>query len=283
MSTTTTKSAPTTKSTPTTKSAARPKRAKTTKRAKSVSQHVIQRAEMLNWSTRIGAVTPEALAERNQMSITNARKRLNEAVRLGHMEKHSVLVGYSPLYRVTVAGRRLAHKHAEAGGYVYPKGMPTARVTIKEARHTIACAGVAAALESRYPELRVIGERELHRDESKAGRRLASVEVPRARDDRRSHSPDLVMWEEAAPGEPVPLPVAVEVELTLKSVADLAVNVRGWAECEYIEAVLYYVETRKVENRLLDAIEQCKAEEMIVVNPLSAILKPQPGFPLDDQ
>ena len=109
------------------------------------------------------------------------------------------------------------------------------------------------------------------------------MEVPRARDDRRSHSPDLVMWEEAAPGEPVPLPVAVEVELTLKSVADLAVNVRAWAGCEYIEAVLYYVETRKVENRLLDAIEQCKAEEMIVVNPLSAILKPQPGFPLDDQ
>jgi hypothetical protein len=264
-------------STATAKSAPRPKR------GKSVRQHVIQRAEMLNWSTRIGAITPEALAERNQVSITNARKRLNEAVRLGLMEKHSVLVGYSPLYRVTQAGRRLAHKHADAGGYVYPKGMPTARVTIKEARHTIACTGVAAALESRYPELRVIGERELHRDEREQGRRLASVEVPRARDDRRSHSPDLVIWEAGAPGEPVPLPVAVEVELTLKSVADLAVNCRAWAECEYVEAVLYYVETRKVENRLLDAIEQCKAEEVIVVNPLSEILKPQPGFPLDDQ
>jgi hypothetical protein len=237
---------------------------------------------MLSWSTRLGPITPEALAERNRLSITNARKRLNEAVRLGLMEKHSLLVGYSSLYRVTVTGRNLARKHADAGGYVYPKGMSTARVTIKEARHTIACIGVAAALERRYPDYRVSGERELYRDEREQRRRLASVEIRRSRDARRSHSPDLVMWAPGELGEPVPLPVAVEVELTLKSVADIAANCRAWAACRTIEAVVYYVETRKIEKRLLDAIEELKAEEAIVVNPLSEILKQQPGFELDD-
>jgi len=46
---------------------------------------------------------------------------------------------------------------------------------------------------------------------------------------------------------------------------------------------LYFAETRKIEEELLDGIEEVKAEEEIVVNPLSEILKPQPGFPLTDE
>ncbi len=248
-----------------------------------VPQREVQRAEMLAWTTGLGAVTPHALAERNELSTAVAQACLDEAIRLEFMDKQAILVGYSELYTATVAGRSLARKHADAGGYVYPKGMRAARVTIKDARHMIACAGVAAALEHRYPDHRVIGERELHKDEREQGRRLASVEIPRSRDDRRSHSPDLVVWPPATDGEPSPLPVAVEVELTLKSVADLAVNCRAWAECRYVEAVVYYAETRKIEYRLWDVIERCHAEEMIVVNPLSEVLNPQPGFPLLDE
>ncbi len=247
-----------------------------------VPEKETERAEFLAWSTRLGPITAEALAHRNDLSNAKARERLDEAVRLGLMEKHSVLVGYSDLYTVTVDGRRLARKQAHAGGYVYPAGIRTARVNTREVRHTIACAGVAAALERRYPDYRVIGERELHRDEGKEGRRLASVELGRSRNERRSHSPDLVAWPPAPDGEPAPLPLAVEVELTLKSQPDLTANCLAWARCRIVEATVYFVETVEIETRLLETIEELEAEDRIVVNPLSEMLKPQPGFELED-
>jgi 3-dehydroquinate dehydratase len=79
------------------------------------------------------------------------------------------------------------------------------------------------------------------------------------------------------------LPVAVEVELTRKAKAELMANCRAWARCRYVEAVIYFAETRDIEEKLLDAIEECKAEERIVVNPLREILNPQPGFLLLDE
>jgi hypothetical protein len=247
-----------------------------------VPQQELQEAQMLAWSTGLGAVTPQALAEREQVPIASASERLDEAVRSGLMDKHSLLVDYPALYTVTADGRQLARKHADAGSYTGPKGLGVSRVGIKDARHMIACAGVTAALERRYPDHRVIGERELRRDEHDAGRRLASVEIAGA-GRRRSHLPDIVIWPPPAPEAPSPLPVAVEVELTSKSKEELVENLRAWARCRTIEAVVYFAETRKIEEKLLDLVEELKAEDEIVVNPLSAILKPQPGFPLIDE
>jgi hypothetical protein len=237
---------------------------------------------MIAWTTALGAITPEASAQRSELSIDAAREGLDEAAGLGLLEKHSVLVGYSDLYTATNAGRRLARKHTAAGSYSYPQGLRTARVTIKEARHTIACVSVVAALERRYGGHRVIGERELHRDESEQKRRLASVDVRRY-SQRRAHYPDVVIWPPAVPGEPEPLPVGVEVELTLKSKEELIAICRGLArgvQIEQIEAALYYAETRKLEERLLDTIDELKLQEMIIVNPLSEIIGPLPGFEL---
>jgi hypothetical protein len=106
-----------------------------------VPEKETERAEFLAWSARLGPITAEALAQRNDLSNAKARERLDEAVRLGLMEKHSVLVGYSDLYTVTVDGRRLARKQAQAGGYVYLPRMRTAHVNNREVRHTIACGG----------------------------------------------------------------------------------------------------------------------------------------------
>jgi hypothetical protein len=244
-----------------------------------VPQQAIQRARTIAWTTALGAITPEALSERDALSLAVAKERLDEAVGLGLMDKHSVLVGYSDLYTATIAGRKLARKHADVGGYSYPDGLRTARVTIKEARHTIACASVAAALERRYPDHRVIGERELHRDESSHKRRLASVEI-RRHGQVRSHYPDLVIWPPAVAGSPTPLPIAVEVELTMKSKEELTAICRAFARSRHIEGALYYAETTKIEERLFDTIEGLKAEEMVVVNPLSEIVKSLPGFGL---
>ena len=192
-----------------------------------------------------------------------------------------MLVGHPDLYTATIAGRRLARKHAHAGGYRYPEGLRTARVTIREARHMIACASVAAALERRYDDHRVIGERELHRDERKARRRLASVDI-RRNSRSGSHFPDLVVWPPGEPGEPPPLPIAVEVELTLKSTQELTAILLAWADCRYIEAAVYFAETLKLEERLLDMIEELKIEDWVVVNPLGEMVKALAGFELGD-
>jgi transcriptional regulator with XRE-family HTH domain len=114
---------------------------------------------------------------------------------------------------------------------------------------------------------------------AEARRRLASVDI-RRHSETRSHFPDIVIWPPAEPGESPPLPIAVEVELTMKSKEELVAICRAWARCRHIEAVLYFAETVNIENRLLDTIERLKAEEMIVVNPLSEIVKSLPGFDL---
>jgi hypothetical protein len=257
-----------------------------------VPQQVLRQAELIAWTAGYGAVTTEALAEREQVSATVANGRLDEAVQRGLLKRESVLVGYTALYTVTSAGRNLARKYAHAGEYVYPKGLRTPAVSIKEVRHMIACAGVRAAMERRYPDHRVSGELELCRDEREQKRRLATVEI-RGIGRRRSHSPDMVIWPPATPDVPatpeVPatpdtmLPVALEVELTIKAKAELIANCRAWARCRYVEAVIYFAETRSIEEKLLDAIEECRGEERIVVNPLREILNPQPGFPLIDE
>jgi hypothetical protein len=114
-----------------------------------VPQQILAQAAMLAWTAGLGAVTPEALAEREDVSAKIASGRLDEAVRLGLLDRESLLVGYSSLYTVTPKGRRLARKYQDAGEYVYPERLRTSRVSIKDARHMIACAGVTAALERR--------------------------------------------------------------------------------------------------------------------------------------
>ncbi len=247
-----------------------------------VPQQSIRRAATIAWATALGPITAQALAERDDVTLLAAREQLDGAVELELMEKHAVLVGYPDLYTVTIAGRRLARELAGAGGYIYPEGLRTAGVNIREARHMIACAGVIAALERRYPDHRIIGERVLQLDERTQKRRLASVQI-RRHGQMRSHVPDVVIWPPGTPGEPPPLPIAVEVELTLKSNEEITAICRAWARCRYVEAVLYYVETTNMAEKLLDTIERLKVEEIIVVNPLIEILKPLPGFPLDDQ
>jgi hypothetical protein len=244
-----------------------------------IPQQVLQRAGMIAWVDALGAITAEALAEREQLSTAAARKRLDEAVELEFLDRHSVLVGYSDLYVATAAGRQLAHKHADAGRYSWPEGMRKARVTIKQARHTIARASVVAALERRYPDHRVISERELHREESNQGRRLASIEI-RTRGQKESHFPDAAIWPPSSPGESPPLPIAIEVELTAKWKEELTEICRGFVRSPQIEAVLYYTDNTNIEEKLFDMIEELKAEEIIVVNPLGELVDSLPGFEL---
>ena len=250
--------------------------------ARHIPRQAVERAATVAWATGMNAITPEALATRNELSIAAAREHLDEAVRLELMDRQALLVGYSELYTATDYGRRLARKHETIGGYSYCAGLKKCRVTIGGARHLIACASVAAALERRYPDHRVIGELELRKEEREQQYPLISMTMP-GQTWRRLHSPDLVIWPPAVPGEPLPLPVAIEVELSLKKKEELTAICRGLARARNIEATIYFAGDRKIEEKLFDVIEELRAEETIVVNPLSAIVDPIPGFPLTDE
>ncbi len=132
----------------------------------------------------------------------------------------------------------------------------------------IACAHVAAALERGYPDRLVSGERELRLREREAGSPLASAVLSRTSDrGRLLHRPDLVIWPTAGTRE---LPLAVEVELTIKAPRRLAEICRAWARARHVEGALYIapVDVRRALER---AIVTAHASERIAVVPLETM------------
>jgi hypothetical protein len=213
--------------------------------------------EILRWAAGLGAVTAEALAERREITVASARGRLLAAERRGFLRRWRPLVARPALYTVTRSGLR----HAEV------RGIDPCRVSAAGAAHLIECAVVAAALERCYPDHWVLGERELRRDEREQGRSLASVQLgagPRGRTLR--HRPDLVLW----PEDPGALPVAVEVELTVKAPYRLAEICRAWARAGCVAGALYLA-TPEVELALARAIARAHAHERVVAVPLDSL------------
>jgi hypothetical protein len=148
------------------------------------------------------------------------------------------------------------------------RGLDPCRVSSSNALHLIECARVAAALEGCYGEYRVLGERELRRDEREGGRALASARLGAGLGGGSLfHRPDLVLWPGSSNGE---LPVAVEVELTIKAPRRLLEICRAWARCRCVAGVLYLAPP-EVEQALIRAIERVEAEERIAVVPLAAL------------
>jgi hypothetical protein len=140
-------------------------------------------------------------------------------------------------------------------------------VSAANARHLIACAAVAAALERCYPDHWVLGERELRREEQACGTALVSAPVGTGtHGEPLLHRPDLVLW----PKEPGRMPVAVEVELTVKAQRRLAAICRAWARSRRVAGVLYLAHP-EVERALLRAIDEARAVQRIVVVPLGAL------------
>ncbi len=143
------------------------------------------REAIITWTARMGAVTAEALAHRDGISVTSARARLLAAQRARLLSRQRPLTEEPALYTVTRAGLR-------ACGL---RGLDPGRVTASNALHSIVCAHVAAALERCYPDHRVLGERELRRDERDCGRPLVSAQLAIAAAGRPLlHRPDLVLW-----------------------------------------------------------------------------------------
>lgn len=220
--------------------------------------HTPEQLAVVRWTAGLGAVTAPALARAQASSLACARTRLAAAERAGLLRSRRVLVGAPALYTATSAGMRAAGVH----------GMEPCRISAANAPHAIACAEAAAALARAYPDHTVMGERELRRDEREAGVPLASAELARS-----LHRPDLVLW----PADGCdPLPVAVEVELTVKAPARLAEICRAWARCRCVAGTLYLA-SPEVQRPLARAIARAGADARIVLVGLEALTGPAAG------
>jgi hypothetical protein len=220
-----------------------------------------ERVAIIRWTARMGAITAEALADREGTSVASARARLLAAERARLLSRWRPLAGRPALYTVTPAGMR-------ASGL---RGLDPCRVSASNALHSIVCAEAAAALERCYPDHRVLGERELRRDERECGVALASACLGSApAGGPLLHRPDLVLW---PTGSDEGLPVAVEVELTVKAPRRLALICRAWARCRRIAGVLYLA-APDVEGPLERAVATAQAYERIAVVPLGALPRP---------
>lgn len=139
---------------------------------------------------------------------------------------------------------------------------------LADSRHFAECARVAAVLERRYPHCRVIGEGKLRREERLRGSPIASASLSHDQRSRHSlHRPDLVIWPPV--GQPG-LPIAVEVELSLKAAKYLSRICRAWKRCQLVDCVLYLA-AEVVERPLRRTIAAIDAGERVVVIPLDAL------------
>jgi hypothetical protein len=199
------------------------------------------RRELLRWAAGLGAVTAEALAAReHEPRPASARGRLVAARRAGLMEEWRPLRG-TVLYTVTRAGVR-------AGGIA---GVAPVRVSAAVAAHAAECCAAAVALEASYgdayavlgePAMRAIG--------------VGFASAPGG----RSHRPDLLLLPRAGDE----LPIAVEIELTVKSPRRLATICRDWARERGVAGAIYMTPP-EVDAHLRRAIHRSGAGDRIAV------------------
>ncbi len=217
-----------------------------------------EQLDILRWTASLGAVTADALALRLDTSRASARARLTVAQRRGLLSRERPLAGHPALFTLTRAGLRACDA----------RGIQASRVSASNANHLTVCAAVAAALECCYPHHRIVGERELRRDEREHGGPLASAQLGALYGGESGlHRPDLVLWPNDPHGG---LPVAVEVELTIKAPRRLVEICRAWARCRKVAGVIYLAPS-DVQGALSRAVAEACASEQVAVLPLAAL------------
>ena len=256
------KSATEPKSTPQSKS---PPKSKSATKSTAKPAPAPEQAAIMQWTARMGAVTAES-AGRSRECDRRLRTRPTAGHRAGRLDIAQRPLAKQPaLYTLTRAGMRSCGL----------RGLDPCRVSASNAQHLIVCAQVAAALERCYPDHRVLGERELRRDERERGVQLASARMGIGPDGGPLlHRPDLVLWPQAT-ADPIEdgLPVAVEVELTIKAPQRLADICLAWARCRCVAGVLY-IAPPEVRRALQRALDRAQAHDRIVVVGLDALPSP---------
>jgi hypothetical protein len=151
-------------------------------------------------------------------------RRLARLVDHGLLTRARLVYGQPALYMATADGVAFAGL----------RELDPARVNEASVRPWALCARLAVVLEQRE-RCEVWGEPRLRAAERQAGEPVASAERGTLPDGRpRLRRPDLVLFPDAA------LPVAVEVELSVKAAGRLAAICRAWARCRLVSEVRYY-------------------------------------------
>jgi hypothetical protein len=209
------------------------------------------RAELLEWSSLLGAVDAAALAAHARIGLRSATARLAAAERSGSMRRWQLLHGEPPLYAITSAGLRA----------IDAEGIAPVRLGPATARHAAACCAAAVALEAAFDGRRVLGEPAIRREERRLGAPFARL--PRG---GQTHRPDLLIDAHSADRRPV----AVELELTVKAPRRLHAICRAWARSRRVEGVIYLVGPG-VAGPVQRALAAAHAQERIAVLELTAI------------
>lgn len=225
------------------------------RRERSCGEEPCERLAIVRWAARMGAVTADAVAERAGISAASASARMRAATQQGLLSASRPLSRRPALYAITRAGVRACGEH----------GLEPCEVSAANAEHLIACATIAARLERRLPSAYIAGERELRREERERRSSVASAKLLRA-GEHVLHRPDLVIWDE----RDGTLPIAVEVELTVKARRRLTAICTAWARCRQVAGVIYLVSGRS-EGAVKRAVQSAGAEQRIAILPLEAL------------
>src|SRR3954447_218381 len=161
---------------------------------------------------------------RFRLGRTVGYRRLAALVDHGLLSPQRLVYGQPALYTATRDGLAWA-------------GIPhleSARVGVATTRHWATCARLAVKLE-RAERVEVWGEPRLRAAKLETERPIASAQLGHLPDSRpRLRRPDLVLFPETA------LPIAIEVELSVKGSRRLEAICRAWARCRIVSEVRYY-------------------------------------------
>jgi hypothetical protein len=206
------------------------------------------------WIARFGVATVGDLARRFTISERRVRASLGRALERGLLQRAGALVAEPEILVATRAGLRAAGM----------AGMGLCRATPRAEGHLRAVSAAAVWLELSHGErFEVWSERELRMREGAAGRerprRLARPYVHHRGGAYKR--PDLLIVPRSAAEGP---PVAVEVELTRKSIAHLEAICRAWRHCPGLAGVLYLA-APEVVGPLRAAVGRADAGHRIAV------------------
>ncbi len=216
---------------------------------------------ILDWLAGIGAAGLAEIADAACVAPATAERRVRRLEAEGLVGRVRLLHARPALVAITRAGLRAAGREELAPPRISSAGFA----------HALECARVERALvHEQAGRYTVHSERELRAWERAGGVIVASAELRFAASGARErHRPDLV----CLPGSQGGLPIAIEVELTVKAPQRLREIVRGWARCRRVALVVYYASppamralTRAIDDeraaRVVRAIELARAGEL---------------------
>jgi hypothetical protein len=216
------------------------------------------------WIATVGAVSAQDVMARVGVGRTVAYRRLRALIELGLLSRVRLVYGQPALYVATRDGLKWAGLSQ----------LDPARVGVATTRHWALCARLAVVLERANPGGVVWGEPILRAAELDAGRAIASAQLGDLPDGRaRLRRPDLVLFPAGG------LPVAVEVELSVKGARRLQAICRAWARCRLVSQVRYYAPPR-VARAVSRAVSAVHAYDAIRVLSLDDALKEAGDVPL---